>query len=117
MTDTKGRILDGRARSFFCRSPIGAEAEGLLAAVELVGVEPSGTIIYTDSQTVYQCLFSQHDQWPWEIASTVAKIHHALAGARNVQVKKVDRIEVKLADRVAKMMRDGVFPTNWLYTL
>ncbi|CAN1791002.1 hypothetical protein LINPERHAP1_LOCUS19079 [Linum perenne] len=117
MTNTEGRILDGRAGSFFCRSPIGAEAEGLLAAVELAGTDPCGTVIFTDSQTVHRCLFTRHDQWPWEIASTIAKIHHALAAARNVTVMKVDRSEVVLADRVAKMMRDGILQANWLYTL
>ncbi|CAN1257500.1 hypothetical protein LINPERPRIM_LOCUS9617 [Linum perenne] len=112
MTDTEGRILDGRVGSFFYRSPIGAEAEGLLAAVEMAGSDPRGTLILTDSQLVFRCLSSQHDQWPWEITATMAKIKHALERTRNVQILKVDRSEVRQADRVAKMMRDGVLPTN-----
>ncbi|CAN1762202.1 hypothetical protein LINPERHAP1_LOCUS8254 [Linum perenne] len=114
---TEGRIPDGRAGSFFCRSPIGAEAEVLLAAVEMAGSDPSGTLILTDSQLVFQCLSSQHDQWPWEISATMAKIKHVLDRTRNVQILKVDQSEVRQVDRVAKMMRDDVLPTNGLYNL
>ncbi|CAN1134553.1 hypothetical protein LINPERHAP2_LOCUS8335 [Linum perenne] len=35
----------------------------------------------------------------------------------NVRIEKVRRSEVQLADRVAKMMRDGVLPMNWLSAL
>ncbi|CAN1185218.1 hypothetical protein LINPERPRIM_LOCUS39099 [Linum perenne] len=114
MTDAQGRILDGRAGSFFCRSPIGAEAEALLAAVEMAGTDNSGTTILTDSQILFQSLFTPHDQWPWEIAATVARIHIALERTQNVEIRKAERSEVQRADRVARMMRDGVLPTDWL---
>ncbi|CAN1152727.1 hypothetical protein LINPERPRIM_LOCUS29110 [Linum perenne] len=117
MTDAEGRILDGRARSFFCRSPLGAEAEALLAAVELAGDNNCGTVILTDSQILYTSLYNPQDQWPWEIAATLARIHYALARTHNTTIMKADRSEVQQADHIARLMRDDVLPTNWLSAL
>ncbi|CAN1853334.1 hypothetical protein LINPERHAP1_LOCUS40999 [Linum perenne] len=117
MTNAQGRILDGRAGSVFCRSPIGAEAEAVLAAVEMASTDNCGTTIFTDSQIIVQSLSKPHDQWPWEIAATVAKIHYVMERSQNVRIEKVRRSEVQLADRVAKMMRDGILPMNWLSAL
>ncbi|CAN1178011.1 hypothetical protein LINPERHAP2_LOCUS33437 [Linum perenne] len=106
MFDNEGRVVDGRARSFFCGAPICAEATALLAAVELAMRYNVRTVIMSDCLTLIKALEDQPDQWPWEVAAVLASISHLLRNAADFSIVHVGRNEVRDADRLAKQARD-----------
>ncbi|CAN1172725.1 hypothetical protein LINPERHAP2_LOCUS30264 [Linum perenne] len=88
--------------------------EALLAAVNLAAAYQEETHIISDSQTLVSSLVAPQDQWPWEVAAVLARILQALVHSPNVTIRKASRSEVKEADRIARRMRDGELPPDWL---
>ncbi|CAN1279154.1 hypothetical protein LINPERPRIM_LOCUS16906 [Linum perenne] len=112
--DAAGRVIDGRARNFCCRAPIFAEANGLLAAVDLAIHDTRTTIILTDCQAITRALTDTQDLWPWEAASVIASIQRNLQVSTHITFQHVPRSEVHEADRIAKKARDDLLPLDWL---
>ncbi|CAN1140691.1 hypothetical protein LINPERHAP2_LOCUS12012 [Linum perenne] len=106
MFDNEGRVVDGRARSFFCGAPICAEATTLLAAVELATRFNVRTVIMSDCLTLTKALEDQPDQCPWEVVAVLACISHLLRNAADISIVHVGRNEVRDADHLAKRSRD-----------
>ncbi|CAN1134885.1 hypothetical protein LINPERHAP2_LOCUS8536 [Linum perenne] len=106
--DNEGRVVDGRARSFFCGTAICAEAMAILAATELASGYEAETVILSDCQVLTKALEDQPDQWPWEAAPILASISQILRNHRTISIVHVGRDEVAEADRLAKRARDDV---------
>ncbi|CAN1761942.1 Putative ribonuclease H protein At1g65750 [Linum perenne] len=115
--DAAGRVLDGRARNFCCRAPICAEANGLLAAVDMATRDTRRTIILTDCLAVTKALKESQELWPWEVASVLASIQQKLQMFTHIAVFHVHRNEVQEADRIAKKARDDLLPLDWLSSM
>ncbi|CAN1828501.1 Putative ribonuclease H protein At1g65750 [Linum perenne] len=112
--DSEGRVVDGRARSFFCRAPICAEALAVLEAVQIAFLEQGDIVIFTDSKTIVSALDRQYEEWPWEVAGFIAQIKQWLTARSNIQIRWVNRQVISEVDRIAKMARDNCLPPNWV---
>ncbi|CAN1160049.1 hypothetical protein LINPERHAP2_LOCUS23075 [Linum perenne] len=108
--DSEGRVVDGRARKFFCRASICAE---IWAALELAVKEENSITIYSDCQILTKAIHDQPDQWPWEAASILALITQLLTNHTGISIIHVGRNEVHGADHIAKMARDERIPNFW----
>ncbi|CAN1292760.1 hypothetical protein LINPERPRIM_LOCUS21725 [Linum perenne] len=115
--DSEGRVVDGRARSFFCRAPLCAEALVILEALQIAASDQVDTIVLTDSKSIVLALENHKDDWPWEAASFIAQIKQVMETSSNIHVIWVRRDEIREADRVAKLARDNRLPLNWVELL
>ncbi|CAN1784919.1 Putative ribonuclease H protein At1g65750 [Linum perenne] len=115
--DSEGRVVDGRARSFFCRAPICAEALGILAAVHIATSDDSSAIILTDSMIMVTALGNEEGDWPWEVAGFLAQIKQQLDARPNVVIKWVNREVISKVDSIAKLARDNRLPFDWIQHL
>ncbi|CAN1161617.1 hypothetical protein LINPERHAP2_LOCUS24030 [Linum perenne] len=112
--DSEGRVVDGRARSFFCRAPICAKAIAILEALHMGRGEQRTTQVITDCMALTSALQNNEDAWPWKAAATLARIKQMLEANPQVHLRYVPRTEVHTADRIAKMAHDDRLPLDWL---
>ncbi|CAN1145655.1 hypothetical protein LINPERHAP2_LOCUS14798 [Linum perenne] len=108
MYDNEGRVVDGRARCFFCRAAICAEAIAVEPAIELAAGLGVDTVILSDCEVFTKALEDQPDQWPWEVAAILASISQILRNHREISILHVGRNEVAEADLMAKRARNDV---------
>ncbi|CAN1144888.1 hypothetical protein LINPERPRIM_LOCUS16881 [Linum perenne] len=114
MYDANGNVIDGRAGSFVCRSPVCAEAITLLHVVNLDKQDTSPITIFSDYATVCESLRKPPDSWPWECEATLASIINVLESVNWITIQQCKRQFVSKAVLVARLARDNNLLLIWL---
>ncbi|CAN1156484.1 hypothetical protein LINPERPRIM_LOCUS20230 [Linum perenne] len=112
LVNTDGKVIDGKAGSFLCRTPTCAKATALYHAVNIALLYPYPTIIYSDCRIVVDALITSHDQWPWDCDAILAKITDVLMEAPWIEIRHCNRRFVQQVDRIARLSRDDLLPSG-----
>ncbi|CAN1169345.1 hypothetical protein LINPERHAP2_LOCUS28375 [Linum perenne] len=114
VSDPNGHIIDGRAGSFFCRTPSVAEAFAVLNTVKLAQNLNMQVLIKSDCREVIDALSKPLEECPWEITAIIADIVEITQGWPQIKIKHCRRTEVSQAHRIANLVRVGLLLPNWL---
>ncbi|CAN1168566.1 hypothetical protein LINPERHAP2_LOCUS27882, partial [Linum perenne] len=114
VSDSNGHNIDGRAGSFFCRTPSVAEAFAVLNAVNMAQNMNTQVLIKSDCREVTEALSRPLDECPWEIVAIVADIVQITKGCPHIRIKHCRRSEVSQAHKIANLVRVGLLLPNWL---
>ncbi|CAN1767723.1 Putative ribonuclease H protein At1g65750 [Linum perenne] len=117
MTNTHGQVCDGRSGTFFCSSPIVAEAKAINEAVFMASTRQVSTLILSDSLSLVNILNDTHIQWPWECAALITQIGQRLSVCLWITISFTPRSLNTKADWVAKSARMNCLPANWIDSL
>ncbi|CAN0839089.1 hypothetical protein LINGRAHAP2_LOCUS2482 [Linum grandiflorum] len=110
----EGQVVDGVAGRFFCRTPIVAEAQAVLAGCVLASREEGRADVWSDCREVVVACNSAMEESPWECSAIIASIQGILRTAPLIQVRHCKRQFVAAADAVARKARDGSLRVDWL---
>ncbi|CAN1296474.1 Putative ribonuclease H protein At1g65750 [Linum perenne] len=115
--DSEGHAIDGRAGSFFCRTPSVAEAVAVSIAVQMANETGRQVQILSDCLEVVNALKAPADEWPWEIGAIIADIMTVLQGNNNISVNHCRRSGLRAAHNTANQARLGFLLPNWVANL
>ncbi|CAN1157596.1 Putative ribonuclease H protein At1g65750 [Linum perenne] len=117
MTNSHGQVCDGRSGTFFCSSPIVAEAKAINEAISLAASRQVTTVIRSDCLSLINILNKHQVKWPWECSALIAVMVQSLATCPWVTVEFTPRSDNCLADWVAKSARLERLPVDWMEVL
>ncbi|CAN1181362.1 hypothetical protein LINPERHAP2_LOCUS35339, partial [Linum perenne] len=117
MTNNHGQVCDGRSGTFFCSSPIVAEAKAILEAVILASERHVSTMVLSDCLTLVNVLNDSLTQRPWECAALLSQIFQKLSDCPWIMISFTPRKSNCKSDWVAKSARRNALPDDWIETL
>ncbi|CAN1763830.1 hypothetical protein LINPERHAP1_LOCUS9003 [Linum perenne] len=77
--NSSGQILDGKAGTFYCNSPIVLEAKALLEATLLAAAHKVTSTIYSDCLKMVTTINRPKHRWLWECFDYLGRISELLA--------------------------------------
>ncbi|CAN1268433.1 hypothetical protein LINPERPRIM_LOCUS13168 [Linum perenne] len=105
-------IVDGKAGTLVCASPIVAEAKTLLEVIKKPADLGGAWCIKTDCLNLVDALRKSPSFWPWKCSAWLQIMSETLKVNTQIRVSFIPRALNSIADKIAKAATDGSLPED-----
>ncbi|CAN1227539.1 Putative ribonuclease H protein At1g65750 [Linum grandiflorum] len=117
ISNSTGRIVDGRAGTFHCSSAIVAEAYAIKEATIVANQTPGPCRIFSDCKLLIDAISGPKHRWPWRCYALLGSIKELCSNAPHISFHFTPRVCNSRADSIAKSARLGTLLPGWVTSL